>query len=91
MYTDPTPSSAFAQVELSSQSNGRSPEPEPIRTGRPRAVSRSATRRPVFPVPFSTSVGFVSCVCDTVRQLGEVRRRWDPDGLFRANFTLAAA
>jgi hypothetical protein len=28
---------------------------------------------------------------DTVRQLGEVTRRWDPDGLFRANFTLAAA
>jgi hypothetical protein len=28
---------------------------------------------------------------DTVRQLGEVKRRWDPDGLFRANFTLAAA
>ena len=28
---------------------------------------------------------------DTVRRLGEVKARWDPDGLFRANYTLAAA
>jgi FAD/FMN-containing dehydrogenase len=28
---------------------------------------------------------------DTVRRLGEEKGRWDPDGLFRANFTLAAA
>jgi FAD/FMN-containing dehydrogenase len=28
---------------------------------------------------------------DTAQRLGEVKARWDPDGLFRANFTLAAA
>ena len=54
----PTPSSAGAQVERTSQSNGGSPEREPIRTGNPRAVNRSTARRPVFPVPPVTSVGF---------------------------------
>ena len=59
----PTPSRAGAQVRGSSQSNGGWPSLEPIRTGRPRAVSRWATRRPVLPVPPSTRVVFgLRCV-----------------------------
>src|SRR6516162_8181311 len=58
MYTDPTPSSAAAQVDGSSQSNGGWPEREPTRAGTPCAVSRCTTRRPVLPVPPTTSVWF---------------------------------
>jgi hypothetical protein len=43
-------------VVSSSQSNGGSPEREPTRAGNPRAASRSATRRPVLPVPPTTNV-----------------------------------
>src|SRR5262249_21757810 len=47
---------ASAQVARSSQSNGGWPDREPILKGMPRWASRAATRRPVFPVPPSTSV-----------------------------------
>src|SRR5918912_4147456 len=63
---DPTPSSTGVQVERSSQSNRGVPEREPTRTGRPRASRRSTTRRPVLPVPPSTSVGFVSPVLPVI-------------------------
>src|SRR5215218_7142940 len=56
MYADSTPSNAGAHVSGFSQSNGGAPDREPIRTGTPRATSRSATRRPVLPVPPITNV-----------------------------------
>src|SRR5687768_3061687 len=82
MYTAPTASSAGAQVARSSQSNGGVPEREPTRTGRPRSVSRSTTRRPVLPVPPSTSVLSVSFALPIVallwlRFLGYVRGSGD--------------
>jgi hypothetical protein len=60
MYAARTPSSAGAQVNWSSQSNGMGLEREPIHTGRPRAVNRSTIRRPVLPVPPSTNVGLAT-------------------------------
>jgi hypothetical protein len=46
-------------VASSCQSNGGALDQGPT-TGRPRAVSRSATRRPVLPVPPRTNVVFSS-------------------------------
>src|SRR3569833_1368304 len=45
---------AGAQVPRSPQSNGGAPRRDVIRTGRPRSRSRSASRRPVLPVPPTT-------------------------------------
>src|SRR5262249_22989233 len=50
-----------SQVSGFSQSKGGVPEREPTLRGRPRASSRSTTRRPVLPVPLSTRV-FLSFV-----------------------------
>src|ERR671910_587819 len=73
MYAAPAPSRASAHVERSSQSNAGVPEREPIRTGTPRAVRRSATRRPVLPVPPVIRVkGWVVVVMDRSQlRLGE--------------------
>jgi hypothetical protein len=62
MYAASMSRSAGAQVARSSQSNGGAPEREPIRVGTPRAISSSATRRPVLPVPPRTSVAGLSIV-----------------------------
>jgi hypothetical protein len=50
-YTASTPERADAHVAESCQSKGGWPVREPIRIGTPRARSRSATLRPVLPVP----------------------------------------
>src|SRR5262249_60369632 len=65
---------AGAQVERSSQSNGGEPDREPTRIGRPRSVRRSATRRPVLPVPPRTRVVFseFAVICPPVSELGLV-------------------
>src|SRR5215510_14757859 len=44
------------QVSRSSQSKGGWPDREPMWNGKPPCLSRSATRRPVFPFPPITSV-----------------------------------
>ena len=48
--------STASHVPGSPHSNGGVPRRDPIRTVAPRSHSRSATRRPVVPVPPITSV-----------------------------------
>src|SRR5882724_2104477 len=47
---------AGPQVAGCSQSNAGVADREPMRTGKPRALSCSATRRPVLPVPPTTRI-----------------------------------
>ena len=66
-----------------SQSNAGVAEREPIRTGTLRAASCSAMRRPVLPVPPSTSVVFAVMVSGASEVLGYavealmLARDWD--------------
>src|SRR5688500_4543738 len=56
MYAASAPRRAGLQVVSSAQSNRAPPPRAPIRTSAPSAASRSATRRPLVPVPPLTRV-----------------------------------